>query len=137
MSIKLAQISIHLSFALFFQVPNIPVTVQVTWQIMVDKFVSLEYRSSPQERTGREQVRELVRLSLENAAPFRSFSSYRSKRNYELVYPFQNLSTQVEFESLLEGQSLLQLDWENTAHARIAQFFRVFWGNGKQVRSEL
>ncbi len=105
----------------------------MTWQIIVDKFVRLEYRSSPQELVDREQVRELVRLSLENAAPFRSFSSYRAKRNYEVVYPFQNLNTQVEFESLLEGQSLLQLDWENTAHARIVQFFRVFWGNGKQV----
>lgn len=100
---------------------------------MLQKFVKLEYRPSPEELATRERVQELVGLPLENAAPFRSFSSYRAKRNYEVVYPFQNLNTQVEFESLLEGQSLLQLDWENTAHARIVQFFRVFWGNGKQV----
>ncbi len=69
--------------------------------------------------------------------PFRSFSSYRAKRNYEGVYPFRNLNIQVEFESLLEGLFLLQLDWENTATALTAQPFRPYWDNGEQVRSHI
>ncbi|MGC9154811.1 MAG: TnsA-like heteromeric transposase endonuclease subunit [Ferrimicrobium sp.] len=104
---------------------------------MVQKFVKLEYRSSPQELATRERVQELVGLPLENAVPFRSFSSYRAKHNYEGVYPFHNLNTQVEFESLLEGQFLLQLDWENTSTALTAQPFRVYWDNDSGVRSHI
>lgn len=116
---------------------NIPVSVLVYWETMVQKFVKLEYRSSPQDLTTHERVQDLVRLAFEAVAPFRTFSAYRAKRNYEGVYPFRNLDAQVEFESLLEGQFLLQLDWENAATAVTAQPFRAHWDSGEQVRSHI
>jgi len=78
---------------------------------------------------------EAVAVPFEQVAPVRSFPSYRGQRNYPGCYYAACLDAHVEFESWLERDEAMVLDFEPTVAAFAAQPFWLSWPDEDRVRS--
>lgn len=84
-----------------------------------------------------------VRLPLEKAGdvlfervrPVRSFPSYKGQRNYPGLYYSATMGAHVEFESWLERDEAMALDFSPDVIAFAAQPFWLFWPDTNRIRS--
>ena len=69
----------------------------------------------------------LVRADLERCRPVRSFPSYRGQRNYPGWYWSATMGRRVGFESWVERDHLVALDFDRVVTAMVSQPFWLSW----------
>jgi hypothetical protein len=74
-------------------------------------------------------------VPFERVAPVRSFPVYRGQRNYPGFYYAACLDAHVEFESWLERDEAMAMDFDPDVVAFAAQPFWMFWPDTDRVRS--
>jgi len=73
-------------------------------------------------------------LHLEDGCPVRSFPAYRGQRNYPGWYWSSTMGRRVGFESWVERDHLVALDFDRAVTAVASQPFRLLWRAGGKVR---
>lgn len=94
----------------------------------------LVYVDAAGEET-RRSLAEAVTVQLENARPVRRFPSYRGQRNYPGLYYSATLGAHVEYESWLERDEAMVLDYAPEVVSFAAQPFWLFWLDTDRVKS--
>jgi hypothetical protein len=74
-------------------------------------------------------------IAFEHVRPVRSFPSYKGQRNYPGLYYAATMDAHVEFESWLERDEAMALDFSPEVVAFAAQPFWLFWPDTDRVRS--
>lgn len=74
-------------------------------------------------------------VPFETGAPVRRFPSYRGQRNYPGYLYAATLDTHVGFESWLERDEAMALDFDPTVVGFASQPFWLFWPDGDRIRS--
>lgn len=96
-----------------------------------DKGVNLHF-VTPDGREACLPLKECWVEQFELASPVRKFSSYRGKTSFSGLWWFSATSTHVGFESWLERDRVMELDFDPDVMAVSSQPFRLSWqGNGK------
>ncbi len=76
----------------------------------------------------------LAAVRLEDGRPVRSFPSYRGQRNYPGWYWSATMGRRVGFESWVERDHLVALDFDPAVTAVASQPFWLLWRAGDKVR---
>src|SRR6266487_6489 len=76
----------------------------------------------------------LAAVGLEDGRPVRSFPSYRGQRNYPGWYWSATMGRRVGFESWVERDHLVALDFDPAVTAVASQPFWLLWQAGDKVR---
>ncbi|MFC5185453.1 TnsA-like heteromeric transposase endonuclease subunit [Actinomadura harenae] len=87
---------------------------------------------------GDEVRRKLVHaqeVSFERASAVRDFPSYRGQRNYPGLYYAATMDEHVGYESWLERDEAMALDFAVDVVGFASQPFWLFWSDGQRVRS--
>ncbi|WP_309224964.1 TnsA-like heteromeric transposase endonuclease subunit [Salinispora sp. H7-4] len=74
-------------------------------------------------------------MPFERLSPVRSFPSYWGQRNYPGCYWSASSGRHVGYESWLERDEAMAMDFDPTVVAFAAQPFWLFWPEGSGVRS--
>jgi hypothetical protein len=77
---------------------------------------------------------ELAGVRLEDGRPVRSFPSYRGQRNYPGWYWSATMGRRVGFESWVERDHLVALDFDPAVTAVVSQPFWLLWPDGAKTR---
>lgn len=85
----------------------------------------------------REQALPVCRVDFASAAPVRSFPSYRGQRNFPGHYYAACTGVLVGFESWLERDEAMAMDFDPQIVAFAAQPFRLTWAEGRVSRSHV
>lgn len=88
-----------------------------------------------ESREVRVPLYEVLAVSLEEAAPVRSFPSYRRQRSYPGWYFSATTNGHVPYESWLERDTAMDLDFDREIVGYAAQPFWLFWPGTDRVRS--
>lgn len=83
----------------------------------------------------RRTMGEAVNVPFERLSPVRSFPAYRGQRNYPGFYWSSSSGAHVGYESWLERDEAMAMDFDPTVVAFAAQPFWLFWPEGGRVRS--
>jgi hypothetical protein len=78
---------------------------------------------------------DAVAVPFEHVPPVRSFPSYKGQRNYPGFYYAACLDAHVEFESWLERDEAMALDFDTGVSAFAAQPFWLSWSDADRARS--
>lgn len=98
---------------------NVTDTTLALWSVDDDD----DWQTRPADAT-------LANLPLERARPAREFVSWPGKRNYEGLWWSSTTRAHVGFESLLERDALLWLDWSPDVVAISSQPLAFLWPKG-------
>ena len=79
-------------------------------------------------------LRDAAALAFEVAAPVRSFPSYRGQRNFPGFYYAACTDRHVGFESWLERDEAMAMDFDPQVTAFAPQPFRLSWNGGQQKK---
>jgi hypothetical protein len=83
--------------------------------------------TAPEGAERRVALHELARVSLEQCRPVRSFPSYRGQRNFPGWYWSATMGRRVGFESWVERDHLVALDFDPSVVAIASQPFWLCW----------
>lgn len=83
----------------------------------------------------RQNLRDAAGVRFEDGAPVRRFSSYAGQRNYPGLYYAATMDRHVGFESWLERDQAMALDFDPAIAAFAPQPFWLFWPGSDRVRS--
>lgn len=78
---------------------------------------------------------EAAEVPFKRLSPVRSFPSYGGQRNYPGFYWSASSGRQVGYESWLERDEAMAMDFDPTVVAFAAQPFWLLWPEGGRVRS--
>lgn len=78
---------------------------------------------------------EAATVSFERVAPVRAFPSYKGQRNYPGLYYATCVDAHVAFESWLERDEAMAMDFDVEVVAFAAQPFWLFWADTDRARS--
>jgi hypothetical protein len=87
------------------------------------------------EEEVRRPLDSAAELPFERAAAIRQFPSYRGQRNYPGLYYAATLDAHVGFESWLERDEAMALDFDPQVSAFASQPFWLFWPDRDRARS--
>lgn len=76
----------------------------------------------------------LAEVALEHGRPVRSFPSYRGQRNYPGLYWSATMGGHVGFESWVERDHLVGLDFDRAVTGIASQPFWLYWAQGGTAR---
>ena len=99
---------------------------------VADRFQAVYVAGDRVER--RVCLEELAGVRLEDGRPVRSFPSYRGQRNYPGWYWSATMGRRVGFESWVERDHLVALDFDPAVTAVASQPFWLLWQAGGKVR---
>jgi len=93
----------------------------------------------PAAGESRAPLAEVTAVAFELAAPVRSFPSYKGQRNYPVFYYAATMGAHVAFESWLERDTAMTLDFDPDVVSFAAQPFWLSWtGTDRaQARAEV
>jgi hypothetical protein len=78
---------------------------------------------------------EAASVPFERAAPVRSFPSYKGQRNYPGFYYAASLDAHVIYESWLERDTAMAMDFQGQMQSFAAQPFWLSWSESERARS--
>ncbi|RKT88113.1 hypothetical protein ATL45_6542 [Saccharopolyspora antimicrobica] len=89
----------------------------------------------PEEGEVRRRLEEVTQVAFEEASPVRAFPSYRGQRSSPGFYYAATMQAHVGFESWLERDEVMALDFDPDVIGFAAQPFWLFWPDTNRVRS--